>query len=315
MTIVRIEKHFKTLIIMALEIQTQVVLLKDSFQPFTFSGNVGAYVAGIASVNLEFSGNDHHIQTIEVALTTNKNGHQVNAVPSVVFKDNGDNSYDPNTSYVGVVVAAWVGDDADKNAALLNWGKAISSGGQSDQINIGRDPFNTFGVLSGFNVSYGSGGTDHHVREINCKVGAAANGKEVRLSAVVNMHDDSGNNAQSPTADVGLLAALKEDPGFSIQIVNGPVRGHQVTFDKPIKKDTKGNYMVGAFITSFDTAFNDDHHVKRFSAFSQCYSERWGHDYSAGGKGTGLWAFSEMTDTSNHTSPTENLSVIVVAVH
>lgn len=240
---------------MPLEIKAATVQ-PNTQTTFTFSDTIAQRMVGISGFSLTYGSDDHHVETMSIALSVNQSGKQLQITPVASLFDKNGHNMDQSKSTVTIVAMAWVGVNDDN----LHLGNAsnISNNGESSPIAIPcTNPAILQAALAGFGLSYGS--TDHHVETVLAAVGTAHSGSSAFISGQAQMYDQSGNTASTATVNGGLLANCDTSlTNLQIQLTSTLQDSTQdLTFDS-------GASAYFPFLTNFKTQFNKnkDHHLK-----------------------------------------------------
>lgn len=244
---------------MAIEIQSQTVHPND-IASFRFSDTVQSFVVGVSYFSLTYGSNDHHVQTTNLHLTPDKpSATQVDVAAHAQLKDDSGHKLKTSESLIGVVCIAVVGT-ADPMTVLAN--KAgIPSNTQSSPIQLPNgNPTVLQSISTGYELSYGS--KDHHVEAMKATSGVVLDGSQASLTGTAEMFDRSGNEAENPKVDVGLISSANSSPGFTIKSARLQTSStHDVDFGAPVK-------AAAVLISDWNVAYESskDHHVKTYGA-------------------------------------------------
>ncbi|MBU3890811.1 hypothetical protein [Methylosinus sp. KRF6] len=208
---------------MALEIQNAIIKLSEGSQTLTFGGPIKQYVAGLTGFNMSYAGGKgHDVQTCSLGLQFNQPiANQLTVKVDARLSDNGGNNLDTPAAWVTIGVLAVVDVDPD-NITLKNE-TGIPSGGRSNGIPLAEStPVLNVAVLSGFDLSYGSG-SDHDVQVINASVSISQDAGTDYVEGEALMKDGGKNSASTAKVDGGALATFKTNAG----VVLNPILGKQ----------------------------------------------------------------------------------------
>jgi hypothetical protein len=244
---------------MPLEIKVDIVQ-PNTTRTFTFSDTIAQPLVGISGYQLSFGETtDHHLQTLCISLATNKSGSVLQVTPNAILRDGSGNNLDPSNSWIAIIAMAWVGSaEPDLEFACAN---NIADGYNSSDIAIPcTNPSTLQAVLTGFNLSFGSG--DHHFQSYLCAAGSLRNGGNAAISGSAALLDGSGNIAPTATINGGLIANC--DASLDLQFYY--VESLQDT--TAMCAFTKRVTAFQPFLTSVQAAFSgSDHHLKTLSAY------------------------------------------------
>lgn len=291
---------------MALEIQSQNVVLNGGSTPFNFSNPVTQFLAGVASFQLSYGSEDHHVEEMSIQLTTNKpSSNQVNVGANAVLQDASGHNIDLSASYVTVTVIAWTGSPT--TFVLLSPSFTVQNDSQSSGITLpaANDTY-LQAVVGGFYLSYGD--TDHHVNLVETSVSASQSGNIGFISATAGMNDASGNKAVNPSTNGSLIATSLSAPGFVIV----PYQG-QSTNNPTISMGTPISAAV-SFLTGFHVQYadSDDHHVQAIGAGP---NKTWvDSSNSSSAQTTGVWAWMYDDSDNNQDNSNSYSSIVVVGL-
>jgi hypothetical protein len=292
---------------MALEIQSQNVVLNGGSTAFNFNNSVTQFLAGVASFQLSYGTDDHHVEQMSIQLTTNKpSSTQVNVGANVVLQDASGHNIDLSASYVTVTVIAWTGSPS--NQIVLSPSYTVQNGNQSTGITLPTgNNYYLQSVLGGFYLSYGT--EDHHVNLVETSVSASQSSNVGFISVTAGMNDASGNQAVDPTANGSLIATSMSAPGFVIV----PYQAQSGTNEPVIPMGTPISAAV-SFLTGFHAQYgdSDDHHVQAIGAGP---NETWvDPDNSSSAKTNGVWAWMYDDSGDNQDNNNSYASIVVIGL-
>ena len=290
---------------MALEILSQDVVLNGGSTSFQFNNSAVQFLAGIASFQLSYGDDDHHVEQLSIQLVTNKPSSQVVNVGAIaILQDASGHSIDLSSSYVTVTVIAWDGTQD----VLLSPVYTVSNGEQSDNIPLpGQSDPILQSALAGFSLNYN--GTDHEISQVAGAVSVGQNLNEGYISATAVMNDASGNQAVNPTASGALIASSLSAPGFVIAKYEAQA-GSEYT---SIPMGTTITNAV-SFLTGFRAQYpgSSDHHIQTIGAGPN----QTGVDPNDSTKAqtNGVWAWMNDTSGNNQDNNNSYASIIVVGI-
>ncbi|MDQ0468506.1 hypothetical protein [Labrys wisconsinensis] len=198
---------------MSLEIQNFTVYLNNPNYTATFNAAVKQYVAGITGFNMSYKdGKGHDVQTFLLSLQVNQtSSDQLDFKVTGQLSDNGGNTVDSGAAWVSIGVIAETGTESG-NITLAN-ADDIASGGSSGGVPLAQSsPSINVGLLSGFDLSYGTG-TDHDVQMVNASASVTQSSGMDYIKAEALMKDGGKNSATTASIDGGLLATFKANAG------------------------------------------------------------------------------------------------------
>ncbi|MEM6678482.1 MAG: hypothetical protein AAF675_11500 [Pseudomonadota bacterium] len=242
-----------------------VQLAPGESKVLTFQGTVVASVVGIRMFELGFKhGQDRRIETVAIRLSKQQAAKQVTVTAELVMVDEHSHGLDPDASYVVVAVVAVT----DTNAGLVALGneRGMKSGGESMQFALPNQSLDIFqGVLSGFDLSYGSSGGDHSVQTIAVTVGESQNGTEGVLTATAQLHDQFGSKASELSVDGGFIAQtaggtqLRAIPIPNVQTTLIESITHEIS---PALSSKEGVVLITGFRTGYGSGGRFVHRLR-----------------------------------------------------
>lgn len=277
--------------------------------PFNFDDDISQYAVGISSFNFTYT-EDHHVQQLSLSLTVNQTGpQQISVTVNGVLSDASGHTIDVTNSYVTVVVVAWTGAATTTN--LLSAAFAVGPDSQSPSINL---PDSNLSVLqagmAGFYFAYP--GTDHHVLGVTAAVGSKHVGSQGYIDAqAVNMWDDSGNNAQNPTATGFLIASSDPKPSFVVK----PYTAQDYTQQTIPMGMLLSDAIV--LLTSFQVQFpdNDDHQIRNIGAGPNTWKVATDDKTQLSSVvSSGVWAWLGNDSGYNQDTSLSSASIVVIGI-
>ncbi|MCX4163401.1 MULTISPECIES: hypothetical protein [Paraburkholderia] len=273
---------------------------------FTFDNSFTQFLAGVASFQLSYGSDDHHVEQMSIQLTTNwPGGAQVNVGANVVLQDASGHNIDLSSSYVTVTVIAWAGGSS--NQIVLSSPVTVGNGQQSNGITLPNGNNILQSVLDGFFLSYGT--TDHHVNLVEASVSASQSSNVGYIAVTAGMNDASGNQAVNPTATGSLIATSMSAPGFVIV----PYQAQSSSNEPVIQMGTPISAAV-SFLTGFQVQYpdSDDHHVKAIGAGN---NRTWVDPSSSSYAQTnGVWAWMYDDSGNNQDNSNSYASIVVIGI-
>lgn|GEM_PF-4104685 len=254
---------------------------------FNFDSTVLSYVVGIYGWYLIYDQSDHQTQQIAMSIQMSAKGNTVKAQPSAILSGQG-HTFDPSKSWVGMCCIAIVGDKTPDSSLFT--ATNIPNGQQSGWFPA---PSSTLAVnqsmVTGWSLAYGIG---HHVRDFKTQSGSVQNGNQVAITATALMDDNSGNQAQNPTLDGGLVCSAS----------NNVLCYDTVRYEYGVSPSTTLSANMNQTISNAAVLVQ---------GLSLTYGSNTDHDIKAIGGGVGGWsvagstvtisgAFAEMSDNSGH---------------
>jgi hypothetical protein len=290
---------------MPLTFQSANVYLNTTPPVFTFDDTVAAYAVGFASFLFNFpDDDDHRILEFSLSLQPNQPApNQVSVNVTAILKDEHGNNLDPGSSYVTVVVLAWVGETA---GTLLSPQYTVGNGQQSPPIDLpGSAPSILQSFLSGFYLSYGD--ENHQVQDVTGAMGVGANQGQAYLSATAKMYDTSGNDAVNPTTTGALIASVDENPGFIVKTYTAQSSTPQkISMGKPLR-------AAVSLVTSFEAKFgDDDHFILQVGTGPNATAVNPSDDTYVTTSGVWSWMFDNNDDHQDNTQ--SHCTIIVIGI-
>ena len=224
---------------------------------FFDSKTIWGYVTGFSSLSLSYGNQGHHLQKMNVYLTTNKTEAGLSITFNAEIKDKSNNSIERSESCADVVVIAYTGD-TEPESVFFSQQTAIPDGGSADLEDLNNaKTIADCAILNGFDLDFETG--DHRILDIQASVGVnVSNEKTRRVNGHALMNGDEGQNASKATVNAGVLAYMESGKKeFVISYCN---------MDKVTKEGGEyTNFTQGDFtdavplITSFTTGYKDYH--------------------------------------------------------
>lgn len=292
---------------MALEVLSQNVTLNAGVTPFNFKNSVTQFLAGVASFQLSYGDDDHHVEQMSIQLQTNKpQSTQITVEAVAVLQDASGHSINTGASYVTVTVIAWTGSPTTQ--VLLSPSYTVADNSQSPGITLpGANDQVLQATLGGFYLSYGN--TDHHVERVQASVGATQSGNIGAISATAGMIDASGNSAVNPTATGALIATSTSNAGFV-------VAPYQAQAGSEMTSIPMGTTITAAvsFLTGFQVQYpdSDDHHLKAIGAGPNQTKVDPSDNTKA--QTNGVWAWMYDNSGNNQDNNNSHASIVVIGI-
>lgn len=268
---------------------------------FNFDSPVLSYVVGIYGWYLIYDQSDHQTQQIAMSIKTSSSGNAIKAQPNAILSGQG-HTFNPSESWVGMCCIAMVGD---KNPDVSLFTAAnIPNGKQSSWFSA---PSSTLAVnqslVTGWNLAYGIG---HHVRDFKTQAGSVQSGNQVAITATALMDDNSGNQAQNPTLNGGLVCSASNNV-LCYDTVRYEYGVSPSTTLQANMNQTISNAAVLIQSLSLTYGSNKDHDIKAIGGGVSGWSV-------AGSTVTISGAFAEMSDTNNHQAKGSFVDLVVLGI-